>query len=364
MALKPVPIFDGHNDVLLRLYRRASAEAVAAFLHGENKGHLDLPKARKGGFSGGLFAIFVPSPKRENGANSKTSQEAGGAFSGDPTPPSVDAAEAQRTVFAMVSLLCRIEQESAGRVRICRDAGDIETCLADGALAAVLHIEGAEAIDANFEVLDVLCAAGLRSLGPVWSRPNIFGHGVPFRCPSSPDTGPGLTDLGKALIRACNRLRILIDLSHLNERGFWDVAEISTAPLVATHSNAHAISPHSRNLTDRQLAAIRQSCGLVGVNFAASFLRPDGRHDKNTPIATIVQHIEHLLEHLGEDGVGFGSDFDGAMIPAELGDAAGLQNLVQALRERGFGKRLIEKLCFRNWLRVLGRTLEAQTHSK
>ena len=125
-------------------------------------------------------------------------------------------------------------------------------------LAAVLHIEGAEAIDANFELLDVLYAAGLRSLGPVWSRPNAFGHGVPFRCPSSPDTGPGLTDLGKALIGACNRLRILIDLSHLNERGFWDVAAISNAPLVATHSNAHAISPHSRNLTDRQLAAIRQ----------------------------------------------------------------------------------------------------------
>ena len=220
----------------------------------------------------------------------------------------------------------------------------------------MLHIEGAEAIDANFELLDVLHAAGLRSLGPVWSRPNAFGHGVPFRCPSSPDIGPGLTELGKALIGACNRLRILIDLSHLNERGFWDVAELSNAPLVATHSNAHAISPHSRNLTDRQLAAIRQSGGLVGVNFATAFLRPDGRHDKNTPVELIVRHIEHLLEHLGEDGVGFGSDFDGAMIPAELGDAAGLQILVQALRERGFDKRLIEKLCFRNWLGVLDRT--------
>ena len=223
-------------------------------------------------------------------------------------------------------------------------------------LAAVLHIEGAEAIDATFELLDVLYAAGLRSLGPVWSRPNAFGHGVPFRCPSSPDIGPGLTDLGKALIGACNQLRILIDLSHLNERGFWDVAELSNAPLVATHSNAHAISPHSRNLTDQQLAAIRKSSGLVGVNFATAFLRPDGRHDKDTPMELIIRHVDHLLEHLGEDGVGFGSDFDGAMIPAELGDAAGLQVLVQALHKRGFDTRLIEKLCFRNWLGVLGRT--------
>jgi membrane dipeptidase len=357
-APAPVPIFDGHNDVLLRLYRRASADAVAAFLQGEDKGHLDLPKARRGGFAGGLFAIFVPSPKRE----ASKMPDAGGVIGSDPAPPAVDPAEAQRTVFAMASLLQRIERESAGRLRICRTSSDIEACLADQALAAVLHIEGAEAIDANFELLDVLYAAGLRSLGPVWSRPNVFGHGVPFRCPSSPDIGPGLTDLGKALIGACNQLRILIDLSHLNERGFWDVAERSTAPLVATHSNAHAISPHSRNLTDEQLAAIRQSGGLVGVNFAVAFLRPDGRHDKNTPLEIIVRHIDHLLEHLGEDGVGFGSDFDGALIPADLGDAAGLQTLVQALRERGFDKQLIEKLCFRNWLRVLGRTWRA-SHS-
>jgi membrane dipeptidase len=346
-------IFDGHNDALLRLHRRDGADPVTAFLQGEDKGHLDLPKAHRGGFAGGLFAMFVPSPNRKNGANRATpSQQTGG----DAAPPAVDAVEAQRVVFAMASLLYRIERQSQRRVRICRTVEDIESCFAEDVLAAVLHIEGAEAIDANFELLDVLYEAGLRSLGPVWSRPNAFGHGVPFRCPSSPDTGPGLTELGKALIAACNRLRILIDLSHLNERGFWDVAAISNAPLVASHSNAHAISPHSRNLTDRQLAAIRQSGGLAGVNFAASFLRPDGRQDKDTPLDLVIQHIEHMLEHAGEDGVGFGSDFDGAMIPAELGDASGLQNLVQAMRKRGFAEPLIEKLCFRNWLRVLRRT--------
>jgi membrane dipeptidase len=354
---KRIPIFDGHNDALLRLHLRGGADAVTAFLKGEDKGHLDLPKARKGGFAGGLFAIFVPSPKRKERAGSATPhQDTGGIIGNDPAPPAVDMAEAQRVVFAMASLLLQIERESEGRVRVCRNAGDIERCLAEDVLAAVLHIEGAEAIDANFELLEVLYAAGLRSLGPVWSRPNAFGHGVPFRCPSSPDTGPGLTDLGKALIAACNRLRILIDLSHLNERGFWDVAAISNAPLVASHSNAHAISPHSRNLTDRQLAAIGKSGGLAGVNFAVSFLRPDGRHGKDTPAELIIQHIEHMLGHAGEDAVGFGSDFDGAMVPAKLGNAAGLQILVRAMRKRGFSKPLIEKLCFRNWLRVLGRT--------
>jgi membrane dipeptidase len=360
-----VPVFDGHNDVLLRLHRRGSQDAVAAFLQGEEKGQLDLPKARKGGFAGGLFAIFVPPTERGTAAASEkpAAEESGSSsqtpnLASVPSPPAVDPAEAQRTVFAMAALLYRIERQSRGRLRICRSVDDIETCIDGGAVAAVLHIEGAEAIDAKFEVLEVLHAAGLRSLGPVWSRPNAFGHGVPFRCPSSPDTGPGLTGLGKDLIRACNRLKILIDLSHLNERGFWDVADISKSPLVATHSNAHAISPHSRNLTDRQLAAIGESKGLVGVNFAVSFLRPDGGRDKNTPMDLIVQHVEHLLKHLGEDGVGFGSDFDGAQMPAELGNAGGLQKLVLALRKHGYSQNLIEKLCFRNWLRVLRRTWE------
>ena len=347
-----IPIFDGHNDVLLRLHRRSGGDPVEAFLQGEEAGQLDFAKARSGGFAGGLFAIFVPPVRRKNAGDSQNSLTATDA-------PAVDLAEAQRVTFAMAALLLRIERESQGRVRICRDAGDIEHCLANDTLAAVLHIEGAEAIDENFDALNVLHAAGLRSLGPVWSRPNAFGHGVPFRCPSSPDIGPGLTDLGKALVAECNRLRIMIDLSHLNEKGFWDAAALSNAPLVATHSNAHAISPHSRNLTDKQLTAIRESGGMVGVNYAASFLRPDGKQAKDTPADLIIQHVQYLLEHLGEDGVGLGSDFDGATIPAELGSAAGLQILVEKMRERQFGMALIEKICFRNWLRVLTKTWQA-----
>jgi len=352
---RPTPIFDGHNDALLRLFKRKGPDAPRAFLDGEGKGQLDLPMAVQGGFAGGLFAIFVPSPRK-----SGTQPASGGAVAGtsidDPPPPAVDLATAQSATISMASILIRIEREAAGRVRICRTADDIRHCIDTGVLAAVLHIEGAEAIDPEFEALDVLHQAGLRSLGLVWSRSNLFGHGVPFRCPSSPDTGPGLTNLGKELIRACNGLKILIDLSHLNERGFWDVAELSNAPLVATHSNAHALSPHSRNLTDKQLGAIRETDGMVGVNFAVSFLRADGHQDSDTPIQLVIDHVEHMLKQAGENNVGFGSDFDGAMIPKGLGNAAGLPVLVEAMRARGYGEPLIEKLCYRNWLRVLERT--------
>src|SRR5204863_5883819 len=198
-------------------------------------------------------------------------------------------------------------------------------------LAAIMHFEGAEAIDPNLDALEVFYQAGLRSLGLVWSRPNAFGHGVPFAFPRSPDTGPGLTEAGRELVRACNRLGILVDLSHLNERGFRDVAALSNAPLVATHSNAHALCQASRNLTDEQLAAIRDSDGIVGVNFAVTFLRGDGMLlPAETGLGEIVGHIDHLVEQMGIDHVAFGSDFDGAVLPDALGGVAGLPLLVDA----------------------------------
>jgi membrane dipeptidase len=217
-------------------------------------------------------------------------------------------------------------------------------------------MEGAEAIGPDLAALEVFYQSGLRSLGPVWSRPTIFGHGVPFRYPSSPDTGPGLTDLGRALIRSCNLLGIAIDLSHITERGFWDVARLSKAPLIASHSNAHAVCPHARNLTDPQIEAIRDSGGLVGLNFATSFLRPDGQRDTDTPIELMLRHLDHLIGILGVDHVGMGSDFDGAEIPEAIGDVAGLPVLVGAMRAHGYDDATLRKLCHENWIAVLERT--------
>jgi membrane dipeptidase len=157
-------------------------------------------------------------------------------------------------------------------------------------------------------------------------------------------------------VERCNELGIMIDLSHITERGFWDVAELSRAPLVATHSNAHAVCPSPRNLTDEQLEAVAASDGMVGLNFAVGFLDPDGGHDAAIGLDVMVRHIDHLVDKLGITRVGLGSDFDGARIPAAVGDVAGVQHLLEALSEHGYDDDALRKIAYQNWLRVLRNT--------
>lgn len=338
-----MPVFDGHNDVLLRLWEKGGS-----FFNRADEGHIDLSRARQGGLAGGFMAMFVPSDRPPDDGTADMSNR--------PMPPTPPLEYAQSVILDLIGLLLKIERESDGSVRVVRSAEEIERCIDGSAFAALMHIEGAEAIDPEFYALESFHAAGLRSLGFVWSRPNAFGEGVPFRFPHSPDTGPGLTEAGKDLVRACNRLGVMIDLSHLNEKGFWDVAATSDKPLVATHSNAHGIAPATRNLTDRQLDAIRDSDGMVGVNFAVYFLRPDGTGEVATPLDMVVRHFDYLVDRLGIDRVGFGSDFDGATIPADIGDAAGLPRLVDALRAAGYDDAALRKLTHENWIRVLRAT--------
>lgn len=341
-------VFDGHNDVLTKLLRAGGVSAAESFL-GLTDFHIDKAKAIEGGFGGGFFAMWVASPAGEN-YQSLMEQESYDV----PLPAPVSYQDAMRVVLEQAAILLRLQE--LGAVEICTSVKSIDACLETDKLAAILHLEGCEAIDPDFHSLDVLYAAGLRSLGPVWSRPTIYAEGVPFRFPSTPDVGGGLTDLGIDLIKRCNTMGIMIDLSHLNLAGFIDVAKHSNRPLVATHSNAHSLCPHARNLTDEQLHAIKASDGMVGLNFATAFLREDGRMLTEVPVEQMLRHLDYLMKFLGEDGVGLGSDFDGAVVPEAIGSIAGLPVLIDAMRKHGYGDTLITKLCHGNWTRVLART--------
>lgn len=349
-----IPVFDGHNDLLLRFHTHPD-QRQAIWSGAEGKGHLDLPRMKAGGFAGGFFAVYIPSPPGPDATDMATMDKVmdNPPFA-LPLPAPVPLARAQAVALDMAGHLLALER--TGTLSICRSVADIRAAMAAGGIAAILHMEGAEAIDESLDALHVWHRIGLRSVGPVWSRPTIFGHGVPFHFPGTPDTGPGLTDAGKRLVRECNALKIMLDLSHLNEKGFDDVAALSDAPLVATHSNAHSVTPSTRNLTDRQLAVIRDSGGMVGLNYATVFLDPGGKRAAFAGWDPVYRHLDHLLTHLGEDHVGLGSDFDGAEVPADLGDVAGLPRLLDALRAHGFGEALLRKIAHENWLALLART--------
>ena len=349
-----IPVFDGHNDTLLHLALK-NPGSEEAFFTGRD-GHIDFQKAQAGGFAGGFFAMFVPSPnwkkeivwrvKGPDGPDKSKGWEV-------PMAGRVGQPDALNAITAMMDSAFHLEKMSKGKFKTIRTKKQLTSALDKGVMAAVLHMEGVEALKTELDTLGVLYEAGLRSLGPVWSRSNSFGHGVPFNFPDSPNLGRGLTNAGRDLIRLCNELGIMVDLSHMNENGFWEVVELSQAPIVASHSGAHALCPSPRNLTDYQLKAIGDSGGIVGVNFARSFLRADGLGDEPTPMTEIVRHVEYIAEKIGVDHVAFGSDFDGTQVPQDLEDASGLQKLLGALKEAGFKKKDRKKIAHGNWVRIL-----------
>ncbi len=354
MQASSPPIFDGHNDTVLSLIKTGRA-----FFERSTKGHIDLPRAREGNLGGGFFAVYIQDPVNAERAKGRTADlEAAMKIYADestwPEPMPLDYAQSH--ALSLLGRLLQIERFANGAVKVVRTAAELQRCLDTGIFAMLLHFEGAEPLDPEGHALETFSAAGLRSVGLTHSRRNRFARGVPFKFPHSPDTGEGLTDEGKELVRQLNRRRVMIDLSHLNERGFWDVERISNAPLVATHSNAHHLAPSPRNLTDKQLDAIRERRGIAGLNFHVGFLRADCGKDPNTPIARIVDHIEYMVERMGIDHVGLGSDFDVATMPAALQDAAGLPKLMQALRDRGYAGDDFRKLAHGNWVRVLRET--------
>jgi membrane dipeptidase len=315
-------ILDGHNDLVQRA------------LDGARPVHIDLAAAADVDWAGGFFALGGPFPSLDLPATPTFAL---------PLFEPLDPDEARAAVEQMANALEALD------VTIVRRRSDIVS----GRVNAIMHLEGAEPLAPDLSDLDAWYERGLRSIGITWARPNAFGEGVPFRYPSSPDTGAGLTAAGRDLVHACNLMGILVDLSHLNEAGFWDAARITQAPLVATHSNAHELSPFSRNLTDRQLAAIGDSGGVVGVTFGTAFLVSEGVAPDQVTLADIVRQVDYIAGRIGIDHVAFGSDFEGAELPADLDGIAGMPRLVEAIRAAGFGEEEIAKITHGNWLRVL-----------
>ena len=313
------PILDGHEDFITAIPRQDRD-----FLEESETGHVDWPRAQKGCLGGTFVSIYL------------TDQQA----------------ELNAVGYAMKEMddYLRICDRSEGQVRAVRSVAELDRALDEGAFAGIIHFEGADAISYSLKELRVFYEAGLRSLGVTWSRSTIFGYGVMFR---GPQPEQGLTDAGFALVEECNRLGILLDVSHLNPAGFWDLARASQRPFVATHSSVKAISPHVRNLDDDQIKMIAEKDGTIGINFANSFLRPDMGREDDTPLDLVVSHFEYIVDLVGDRHVSFGSDYDGTGVPRDLKDAAHLPVLLREFKRRGWSDDRIERVCNGNFRRVL-----------
>ena len=188
------------------------------------------------------------------------------------------------------------------------------------------------------------------------AKPCSASSGMPVLPKMAVCTGPGLTADGKRLVARCKELGVIVDTSHLTMKGFWDVADLGV-PLVATHSNAIEVCNTTRNLTDDQLRAVRETGGIVGLNFGTVFLDPVAWENGRCNVDACIRQLAHMVEVAGEDHVAIGSDFDGAPMPDELQKASDLPVLIDAMRKAGFGEALIAKITNENWLSFLSEQL-------
>lgn len=228
-------------------------------------------------------------------------------------------------------------------IQHCITYDEIMQSLNGGKSAAILSVEGGEALDGNLSALWALYCLGVRLVTLTWNYPNEIADGA------LTESKGGLTPFGKTVVAEMNRLGMVIDVSHLSEQGFWDVMEITSAPIVASHSNARALCGHLRNLTDEQIRAVIQNGGAIGLNFYPEFLSDSGQ----AGIDDILRHLEHMLELGGEDSVGFGSDFDGVdSLPDGIAGVQDVQRLTERMYRAGYSETLVKKIAAENFLRV------------
>jgi membrane dipeptidase len=280
-------------------------------------GHVDLPRMRDGGLAGQFFSFWTaPYPQR------------GCARSVADQLDAIDVAMAKHpTELAWT-----------------RTGAEVRAAKAAGQIAALGGIEGGQALEGQLEPIAAFSRRGVRYLGLLHFSANAIGRPAKGR---GADGGIGLTGFGRDVVRECERTGVIVDLAHINRRGFFDALALATQPPMVSHTGVLGVHQHWRNIDDEQLRAIADKGGCVGVIFARRYLG-------SASIDAVVDHLLHILDVAGDDLPALGSDFDGFVVPPEgLEDVAALPNLTVALSRRGVAPRVLEKILGGNVLRVL-----------
>lgn len=240
------------------------------------------------------------------------------------------------------------ETENNG-ICVIKDAKTLEETVAKGGIGAILAIEDGIALCGSLRVLNMLYRLGFRLITLTWNGENELG------CGAVASSGDGLTDFGKKAVLKMNELGMVVDCSHLSERGFWDLAEISKKPFLASHSNAKRICDHPRNLTDEQIITLIKTGGVMGINLYPEFLNGT----QNACVKDVIRHIEHVLSLGGENSLGIGTDFDGIpTTPEGIENTAKLHVLFDEMRKIGYSEDLIEKITYKNFTKVFSECLK------
>ncbi|MFZ5650012.1 MAG: dipeptidase [Bacillota bacterium] len=309
-------VVDAHCDTLTVLDRQERRLGQQS-----QRGHVDIPRLAQGGVNLQFFAVFISKEYRDN--------------------PLARALQVFDTFFAEMEG----NSEAAG---IVYSPQDIESIVSRNKVAALLTVEGGEALAGRIEVLRMFYRIGVRGLTLTWNGRNELGDGV-----SEAGTGGGLTRFGVSVVREMNRLGMLVDVSHLSEKGFWDVLKESDRPVIASHSNCRALHDHPRNLWDQQIKVLAAGGGVVGLCFYPPFLGSG-----QASLEMLLDHAVHLAGVAGVDYIGLGSDFDGieSVVPG-INDVTCLPMLTEGLLRRGFSPGEVKKILGGNFLRVIKQVL-------
>lgn len=282
-----------------------------------DKGHIDLIRLDEGMVHLQVFATFIEPEYVRKDAATKT--------------------------LKMIDKLYQL-MEKTDKIKLILSGRDVEEAKNESKIGALLSIEGGEALEGDLALLRMFYKLGVRAMTLTWSLRNDLGDGI------LGSSDYGLTSFGKDVIKEMNRLGMIVDVSHLNERGFWDAINICEKPLIASHSDCKALCRHPRNLSDDQIKAIAAKGGVIGINFCPDFLRDDD----NASVEDVLDHIEHIVNLVGVEHVGFGSDFDGIeKTPFGLDDAASFPKILDGLKKRGFKDDEINSISHDNFERII-----------